>query len=275
MLHSVIAEAYEDSKNEGQTCYNIMSFSYVLTGTAVLHSPQVDKQLICSRSSTPAVSVFFFFCCISFSPPLTMTALTQTFTATSNAAIYNQGVQEPVFAKVLIWRRQTVPTHKPLENLQHTAGKGWCVHSQNTTSLSYIPYSTWQWGCFPCCPPLHEPQFLLTSCFVLEKWRWFSHLGISLEHWSHCLDQDIQALWQSLILHYWSCIHLKRNSTCTEYLQNSRFRWINLGVRRTVFWGSSWGAKATSCMVSACRARGAKQTPAGKQVLADGPTGRD
>lgn len=159
MLHSVIAEAYEDSKNEGQTCYNIMSFSYVLTGTAVLHSPQVDKQLICSRSSTPAVSVFFFFCCISFSPPLTMTALTQTFTATSSAAIYNQGVQEPVFAKVLIWRRQTVPTHKPLENLQHTAGKGWCVHSQNTTSLSCIPYNTWQWGCFPCCPPLHEPQF--------------------------------------------------------------------------------------------------------------------
>lgn len=35
-----------------------------------------------------------------------MTALTQTFTATSNAAIYDQGVQ-PLFAKVLIWRRQT------------------------------------------------------------------------------------------------------------------------------------------------------------------------
>lgn len=71
-----------------------------------------------------------FFGCISFSPPPTMTALTQTFTATSNAAIYNQGVQEPLFAKVLIWRRQTVRTHKPLEKLQHTAGKSWCLHPQ-------------------------------------------------------------------------------------------------------------------------------------------------
>lgn len=37
------------------------SFSGVLAASAVLHSPHVDKELICSWSSIPAASVCFFF----------------------------------------------------------------------------------------------------------------------------------------------------------------------------------------------------------------------
>lgn len=141
----------------------IMSFSYVLTGRAVLHSPQVDKQSICSRSSTPAVSVGFFWLYFFFSPSDNDSSHSDLH-SNFQCCNYNQGVQEQVFVKVLIWRRQTVPTHKSLKKLQHTAGKSWCVHSQNTTSLSYIPYNTWQRGCLcllarhPCCPPLQEPE---------------------------------------------------------------------------------------------------------------------
>lgn len=209
-----------------------------------------------------------------------MTALTQTFTATSNAAIYNQGVQEPLFAKVLIWRRQTVRTHKPLEKLQHTAGKSWCLHPQKKLPAWVISPITPDSGAVPVCWPAthhHRSQSSsLTSCFAVEKWRWFSHLGTSLEHWSHCLDQDIQVPCQSSILNCQTCIHLKRNSTSSCKSPGSggsswgseglRFEGHPEEPRQPPAWSLHAGLEGQSKRL---------RVSAGKQVLADGTTGRD